>query len=175
MPKAIAPVLPDGTKPMTIEGPTYDVRVRVGGSGMTELDRQWRKQWVKDQQLTHREPVIDRKMIAQRMNPIRRFLRFPMDYLFYNVLEPKIGYRRAFIGRNMFTKIVLGMAFLEFAYYYLKYEKQNWTSLQGWHVYDTRPRILPGEPGYPNFTKKQPNDYYDKGFKNSSFYKPVNY
>ena len=72
------------SRPMSLEGPYDNERVRLDGS-MTDLDRKWRKQWLKDQELSHHEPRPIPE--SQRMNPIRRAYRFPLNYVF-SKLEP---------------------------------------------------------------------------------------
>ena len=70
------PVDPSGVKPFSIQGRLSRERERL--HGMTELERKWRKQWVEDQAL-HNEPIEVPEYYRARLNPIRRFYRFPLD------------------------------------------------------------------------------------------------
>lgn len=74
------------SRPMSIEGPYSNERARLDGT-FTDADRQWRKRFLKDQELTHHEPrkVPD----VNRYNPIRRAYRFPLDFIF-SKLEPTL-------------------------------------------------------------------------------------
>lgn len=74
---------PEQPRPMNIEGPYAKERNRV--EGMTDADRQWRKQWFKDQELSPNEPRPIPE--SQQYNPIRRFYRFPLNFVF-SKLEP---------------------------------------------------------------------------------------
>lgn len=66
-----------GVKPMSITGRM--VRERERCIGMTDDERKWRAQWLKDQELTAREPVFVKEYQDALRNPIRRFYQFPMD------------------------------------------------------------------------------------------------
>lgn len=69
-----------GVKPMTIVGRVASERERC--LGMTDAERAWRKQWLKDQVLAAHEPVHVEEYWRERTNPIRRFYRKPLDVLF---------------------------------------------------------------------------------------------
>lgn len=66
-----------GVKPMSITGRM--VRERERCIGMTEEERRWRAQWLKDQILTEREPVYVQELTDAFRNPIRRFYQAPFD------------------------------------------------------------------------------------------------
>lgn len=70
------------SRPMSIQGPYANERARLDGT-FTDADRQWRKQYLKDQELGHHEP----RPSTERYNPIRRAYRFPLDFLF-SKLQP---------------------------------------------------------------------------------------
>lgn len=70
-----------GVKPMTIKGRMYRERERC--IGMTDSERSWRAQYLKDQILTEREPVFVKELYSR--NPIRSFYMRPLDKL---LLEP---------------------------------------------------------------------------------------
>lgn len=74
-----------GVKPMTIVGRVASERERC--IGMTDAERAWRKQWLKDQVLAANEPVYVEEYWRERINPIRRIYRKPLD-VFYNALTP---------------------------------------------------------------------------------------
>lgn len=65
-----------GVKPMSIAGRTVFQRERE--IGMTDEERKWRAQWLKDQHLTAREPVHVPELERQLRNPFRRLYRFPL-------------------------------------------------------------------------------------------------
>lgn len=69
-----------GVKPMAIAGRAVSERERC--LGMTDAERAWRKQWLKDQVLAANEPVHVEELWRERINPIRRFYRAPLDKIF---------------------------------------------------------------------------------------------
>lgn len=74
-----------GVKPIAIAGRVALERERC--LGMSDAERAWRKQWLKDQVLAANEPVHVEEYWKERINPIRRFYRKPLDVLF-NKLSP---------------------------------------------------------------------------------------
>lgn len=74
-----------GVKPMAIAGRMVRERERL--LGMSDEERAWRAQWVKDQRLAPHEPVHVPELINARINPIRRFYRAPLDSV-YKALTP---------------------------------------------------------------------------------------
>lgn len=76
-----------GVKPFAIAGRTVRERERI--FGMSPEERLWRKQWLKDQELSHHEPKYVAEYWKQRINPIRRFYKAPLDYV-YNALTPVV-------------------------------------------------------------------------------------
>ena len=69
-----------GVHPMSIATRLVDERERL--LGMTDEERAWRKQWLKDQHLSPTEPAYVPEYYKQRINPIRRFYRMPLDKMF---------------------------------------------------------------------------------------------
>lgn len=69
-----------GVKPMAIAGRVQIERERC--LGMTEAEKAWRKQWLKDQILAPNEPVYVEEYWKERTNPIRRFYRAPLNKVF---------------------------------------------------------------------------------------------
>lgn len=69
---------------MTIAGRMVRERERL--VGMSDEERAWRKQWLKDLELHHgprQVPALEKTM----MNPIKRFYRAPLDAV-YKALTP---------------------------------------------------------------------------------------
>lgn len=69
-----------GVKPFGIQGRLASERERL--AGMTTEERAWRKQWLKDQHLSPNEPRVVPEYIKERLNPIRRAYRMPLDVAF---------------------------------------------------------------------------------------------
>lgn len=65
-----------GVQPFPIGGRLVKERERL--LGMSDQERAWRKQYLKDQQLSEREPVYVPEYWLERTNPIRRFYQFPL-------------------------------------------------------------------------------------------------
>lgn len=65
------------SKPFPIAGRYTSERERL--AGMTDAERAWRAQWLKDQVLSHREPVHVPELEQELVNPIRRFYRAPLN------------------------------------------------------------------------------------------------
>lgn len=68
-----------GVKPFPIGGRMILERERC--IGMTNEERAWRKQYLKDQILTKNEPVFVEAYWRERINPIRRFYKAPLDLM----------------------------------------------------------------------------------------------
>ena len=65
------------SKPMAIAGRMVSERERL--LGMTDAERAWRAQWLKDQVLAPDEPVVPKGYYEERYNVIRRFYRAPLN------------------------------------------------------------------------------------------------
>lgn len=76
-----------GVKPFPIGGRMVSERERC--IGMTDEERAWRKQYLKDQILTKNEPKYVEAYWRERINPIRRFYRLPLDTI-TKVLTPML-------------------------------------------------------------------------------------
>ena len=74
------------SRPMSLEGPYENERARIDGT-FTDVDRKWRKQYLKDQELSHNEPRHVNP--SEKYNPIRKAYRFPLDFIFRK-LEPTL-------------------------------------------------------------------------------------
>lgn len=79
--------LTGGTRPINIEGRLARERERL--LGMTDEERNWRKQWLRDQHLSPNEPKFVPEAYYELNNPIRRFYRAPLDMLF-KAFEPTL-------------------------------------------------------------------------------------
>lgn len=74
------------SRPMSLDGPFSTERSRLSGK-FSEADREWRKKFLKAQELSHHEPRVVPDV--NRYNPIRRAYRFPLDFIF-SKLEPTL-------------------------------------------------------------------------------------
>jgi NADH dehydrogenase (ubiquinone) 1 beta subcomplex subunit 6 len=74
-----------GVKAFPIGGRMVSERERC--IGMTDEERAWRKQYLKDQILSKNEPRYVEAYWKERTNPIRRFYMFPLDQL-HKALTP---------------------------------------------------------------------------------------
>jgi len=158
-----------GIRPMNIAGRTIRERERL--SGMTAEDRAWRKKWLSDQIISDKEPRYVKEMQKEFLNPIRRFYRAPMDFVFHRLLQPFIGEYPATVARFYICRgslIALGI----YSFYYLvKFNHNTWINKSGWRVIQNKAAIYPGEPGYGVPIPDRPkDDYYDRGFKESVLY-----
>ncbi|KAL5282198.1 hypothetical protein ACFFRR_005426 [Megaselia abdita] len=109
-----------GVKPMAIAGRMVRERERL--IGMTDFERNWRKQWLKDQELGHHEPKRVPALERELMNPIRRFYRAPLDKL-CEALTPVLGFQKAYTLRFWTGKALIVGAFIYSTAYYFKYNQ----------------------------------------------------
>ncbi|XP_047025741.1 uncharacterized protein LOC124634286 [Helicoverpa zea] len=153
-----------GVKPMAIAGRVAIERERC--LGMTDVERAWRKQWLKDQVLAPHEPVHVPEYWKERTNIFRRIYRAPLDNI-YKALTPVLGASRAADYRYLTGKfIMIGFGIL-CGHYYFKYNGNDWTKKGGWRVHVSKPMVLPGQPGFPFKSTRKEDDYAGKGFKAS--------
>jgi len=153
-----------GVLPMDIEGAMGQERYRLT-YGMTDDDRALRLQWLKDQAMAESEPVMVPGYYQARHNPIKRFMNYPMNTLAEKMV-PHIGYNWAWYLRGMAKGAFFCLGAYWFTAYYLRYSTARWdTGRTGWRVYSSRPRLLPGEPGYSEADDHHPSDFADLGFK----------
>jgi NADH dehydrogenase (ubiquinone) 1 beta subcomplex subunit 6 len=93
-----------GVKPFSIQGRMARERERV--RGMTDEERMWRSQWLKDQELLPNEPRNIAKLYNESINPIRRAYRMPLDMAFkplIPVLVRKINIYIAVVDTDSFS------------------------------------------------------------------------
>lgn len=153
-----------GVKGFSIQGRLYRERERL--NGMTDAERAWRKQWVKDQHL-HNEPKVVPEIYKELYNPIRRAYRAPLDALFAPLM-PVLGEPLAQGIRVITGKVLLGIAAVYVGAYYLKYNAHDWTRKGGVRISQSRPAVYPGEPGYPYVSERKVGaDYGSRGFDKS--------
>lgn len=76
-----------GVKPFPIGGRM--IRERERCIGMTDEERSWRRQYLKDQVLSENEPKFVADYWKERTNPIRRFYKFPLDAM-HKALTPML-------------------------------------------------------------------------------------
>ncbi|CAH1119153.1 unnamed protein product [Phaedon cochleariae] len=151
-----------GVKPMSIAGRYVSERERL--LGMTDAERAFRKQWLKDQELSPNEPRKVPEMYKATYNPIRRAYRWPLDQL-AKIMEPALGAQRAYVFRYFTGKIMLGVAGIYWATYYFKYNKSDWTRKGGWRVIESGESVHEGDPRYPWVSPKSKGaDYASRGF-----------
>ncbi|XP_067625702.1 uncharacterized protein ND-B17 [Eurosta solidaginis] len=151
-----------GVKPMTIAGRTVRERERL--LGMSNEERAWRKQWLKDLELDHGPRVVP-EMERELLNPIRRFYRLPLDKM-GDALAPVLGLTPARYVRFWVGKFAMGVVALYAGAYYLKYNQNDWTRKGGWRVISSRVVCNPGDEGYPKLSERtQPSEYATRGFK----------
>ncbi|XP_023013980.2 NADH dehydrogenase (ubiquinone) B17 subunit [Leptinotarsa decemlineata] len=151
-----------GVKPMSIAGRYVDERERL--FGMTDAERTFRKQWLKDQELSPNEPRRVPEMYKATYNPIRRAYRWPLDQL-AKAIEPVVGAQRAYSIRYFTGKIFLGVVGVYWFTYYFKYNKSDWTRKGGWRVLESRVAVYEGDESYPKLSDKlKGSDYGGRGF-----------
>uniref|UniRef100_U5EPQ1 Putative lethal 2 35di n=1 Tax=Corethrella appendiculata TaxID=1370023 RepID=U5EPQ1_9DIPT len=154
-----------GVKAMAIAGRMVRERERL--LGMSAEERAWRKQWLKDQELSPNEPKYVPEYWQARINPIRKFYRFPLDTV-HNMLTPVIGNVPAYHVRFWTGKFLMSVAAICGTIYYFKYNQNDWTRKGGWRVISSRQACLPGDPGYPKLgDRSKPNEYAARGFNES--------
>lgn len=151
-----------GVRPMPIAG--RFVRENERMRGMTDAERAWRSQWLKDQELSHRDPAKVAELNKELLNPIRRFFKIPMN-AFQRWLLPRVGHDNAYIIRYGVTGTTAIIAGIYIFAYYIKYNNNDWTKGYGWRLTQNRPMVLPGDPRYPLTSSRQTDDYGDFGFK----------
>ncbi|XP_014675216.1 PREDICTED: uncharacterized protein LOC106815283 [Priapulus caudatus] len=152
-----------GTNPMSIEGRMAIENERM--AGMTTMERAWRKQWLKDQELSPREPVFEAELQMKRnlLNPLRKLYGAPLDWFFLK-LVPTLGYNKAAALRFWTPKALLGIGLVYFTAYHLKYNSRDWSSRNGWYIYTTKAAVFPGMKR-EEMEPREPSDYCDRGFK----------
>ncbi|CAG0922323.1 unnamed protein product [Notodromas monacha] len=150
-----------GTKPMSIRGRMYLVRERH--FNMTEDERSWRAKWLKDQELSPREPVYVPEYFRERCNPLRRAVMLPLDTLF-KPLEPALGRANAYTLRWGVGKGLMAFFSVCSLTYLLTYHDRTWLSASGWRIRTSRSETLPGDENFPNYPEIPYQTYANLGF-----------
>lgn len=155
-----------GVKPFPIADRYVNERERL--NGMTDAERAFRAQWLKDQVLAHNEPRVVPELYKEMYNPIRRFYRWPLEKV-YHILTPVIGDHRAYHVRFWTGKFAMMTVGLYAGYYYFKYNANDWTKKGGWRVTESRTAVHPGDPGFPKVSERtKGSDYCDRGFSKAA-------
>ncbi|XP_076652641.1 NADH dehydrogenase (ubiquinone) B17 subunit [Halictus rubicundus] len=134
--------------------------------GMTDDERAWRAKFLKSQHLAHDEPLMTPEIYKKYFNPLRRLYKAPMNVL-EKSLTPIVGKTPAYVIRGFLGRVAVGIPVIYIVWYHLKYNRASWERLSGWRVMGSRPTVLPGDPGYPYFSVKKPNEYASNGFEKS--------
>ncbi|XP_076276672.1 uncharacterized protein LOC143207285 [Lasioglossum baleicum] len=134
--------------------------------GMTDDERAWRAKFLKSQQLAHEEPLMTPEIYKDLYNPLRRLYKAPMNLL-ERSLAPVVGKNPAYVIRGVLGRLAVAVPLIYMAWYQLKYNRMTWQRVSGWRVMKSRPTVLPGDPGYPAFSIRKPNEYATNGFEKS--------
>lgn len=152
-----------GVKPMPIAGRLTSERERL--LGMTDEERAFRRQFLKDQILSPNEPRKVPEMYKILYNPIRRFYRWPLDKL-EATLEPVLGATKAQFSRFLLGIGALAVATIYWFAYYAKYNSNDWTRKSGWRKKESRLAVDLGDKEFPKVSDHtQRSDYATKEFK----------
>lgn len=145
-----------GVKPMAIAGRLVDERERL--LGMSDQERAFRKQWLKDQELSPNEPRVLPEIYRETHNPIRRFYRYPLDVV-GKALTPVLGHFKADVARYLIGKAGLGIVLVYASYYTYKYHGNEWDRKFGIRSYVSKPLVLPGDADFPYVSNRKPHEY----------------
>ncbi|XP_046550272.1 uncharacterized protein LOC124260067 [Haliotis rubra] len=145
--------------PFSIEPLPYD-RQRLSGDGMSESDRALRRQWVKDQELSPREPRIIEEIKPK--NVFKRMYNAPWNAVF-GALKPIMGEFPATLARLVVPRTLIFYSIILVSYYQLKYHPNDWTRVTGFHIYTNKPAVFGDQPPPPE--KNSPSDFCERGFK----------
>lgn len=152
-----------GVKPMDLGGRLVRERERL--LGMTDEERAYRAQYLKDQILSANEPREVPQLYKEQYNVIRRIYRFPLDK-FGEAITPLVGKSTAIKLRYVTGKIFLGAFAAFYIAYYFKYHGNDWTKRGGWRVLQSRKAIVPGDEEFPKLSERTKGaDYASQGFK----------
>lgn len=155
-----------GVKPMDLGGRLVRERERL--LGMTEEERAYRKQYLKDQILSPNEPREVPGLYKEQYNVIRRIYRFPLDK-FGEAITPLVGKTVAANLRYAAGKLFLGVYGTFAIAYYFKYHGNDWTQRGGWRVLKSRKAVVIGDEEFPKLSDRtQGSDYASQGFKENT-------
>lgn len=152
-----------GVKPFPIETRLREIRERL--LGMTDEERAYRKQWLKDQELSPNEPRNIPELYKERYNIIRRAYRYPLNQ-FQNLLAPLVGAPTAYKIRYFTGKIIMGYILICSAAYYFQYNQNSWIRKGGFRAIESRAAVVPGDADFPKLSEREKgSDYAHRGFK----------
>lgn len=142
------------------EGPMREVLYRC--RGLTPAEREYRKQWLREQLLKETEPVVLHKEYELLYNPIKRFIRYPLDKLFLATV-PYIGQAQAESYRWYTGKFGLGLLVVWSLQYIWKYRGNDWERRSFYQV-RSREEIAPNSSLYPHNPVSKGEDFNPKIF-----------
>lgn len=152
-----------GVKPMDLGGRLVRERERL--LGMTDEERAYRAQYLKDQILSPNEPRVVPQLYKEQYNVIRRIYRYPLDKL-GETLTPVLGKELAGNIRYATGKIFIGVFAVFYTAYYFKYHGNDWTKRGGWRVLQSRRAVVLGDEEFPKLSDRSKGaDYASQGFK----------
>jgi len=148
-----------------------------------DLDRNWRKQYLMDQKLTHNDGNILQvfrmpEYRRDRYNIFRRIGRFPLDRLEDAMIKGGVklptamSIRRGIGALGKVMVVVWTVASL-----FSDENINNWEFRHTARVYKSMYTVNPNRPDYAEWKakhidgRKNPDDFYDLGFKESTLYK----
>merc|ERR1712025_651077 len=118
---------------------------RVAPGLFTDIDREWRKKWLKAQELTAREKAYhffyhwdNPDFRKARLNPLRRIWQAPGEAV-ERALRPALGLKGAFMSKRFVGKAMWGMAAVWAMTYYGLYCSGDWTRQTGWKYHVSKP------------------------------------
>ncbi|CAG0884032.1 unnamed protein product [Cyprideis torosa] len=152
-----------GVLPMSIIGRMKLEQDRL--AGMNEVERAWRAQWLKDQELSHREPVFVPEYFAALNNPFRRNMKLPLDFFFKRVIEPIAGAPKAYFFRHLIGKGLVALGVMYVVYYEVKYNGKTFEQRAGQNMRWSPEAVLPGDPDFPFIYKPNFDRLNNGGFK----------
>ncbi|KAL0278820.1 UNVERIFIED_CONTAM: hypothetical protein PYX00_000517 [Menopon gallinae] len=161
------------TKPASFSGgvPVFSIGGRMIYErerllGMTDGERRWRAQYLKDQILSPDEPRFSPELYKSTTNIFRRIARIPLDLVMIPI-SPLMSKATQKEARVLLRNVSMSICAIYGLFYMLKYNPQDWTRQGGLDFVFKPPRLLPGDPDYPNRPKKQAYEYGDQGFSKS--------
>jgi len=134
----------------------FEIRGRFGKmererltEDFSEIDRQWRIQWIKDQELHPSEPRYVVEMEREFYNPIRRVMRWPGTWIERNIFAPRYGDDHGKDVRRKFKAIFFCYSAVLVTAYFFKYHVTNWEEWGGWKLRLAKEEVLPGDARWP--------------------------
>eukprot|EP00088_Acartia_fossae_P032283 TRINITY_DN33064_c0_g1_i1.p1 TRINITY_DN33064_c0_g1~~TRINITY_DN33064_c0_g1_i1.p1 ORF type:complete len:202 (-),score=34.33 TRINITY_DN33064_c0_g1_i1:377-952(-) len=153
-----------------------DQRRRVAPGLFNDMDREYRKKFLKANTWTKRDMSYHFFYLwdnpdyrKERLNPLRRIWQAPGE-AFERALRPALGLHYAFITKTLLSKFMWGLGFAWYASYYFMYTSNDWTRQGGWTLLTSKPPTMPDNPSYPTpdpkWQRDKDNEYYSRNFNN---------